>query len=310
MQIQAGVPAELVGVLQATILFFLVASPVIKRLFRLKGARSGLEETRRRSPAPMAVRRRSADGPVRCTASRSSASSSSSSATSSPSCPTIAPIILRCRDADRLRGAVRRDVRAVRRRQHRHRGDDAGRRPSSAGRPGSTSPRCSARIRRRSSARRRRSSRPCCCALLAGVVVSLVHAWLSISVKADQIISGTIINIAAAGITGYLITLLSQSPRRPALASSSVHAADGADEPAGRRLAVRDVPRTRARSRSRSSSSSSPSRSPCSGRAGACAPGPSASIRGRPRRSASTSSGCATGTSCSAASWPGSAAPS
>jgi general nucleoside transport system permease protein len=49
------------------------------------------------------------------------------------------------------------------------------------------------------------------CALLAGVLVSLVHAWLSISVKADQIISGTIINIAAAGITGYLIALLSQS---------------------------------------------------------------------------------------------------
>ena len=44
MQIQAGVPAELVGVLQATILFFLVASPVIKRVFRLKGADTGLEE--------------------------------------------------------------------------------------------------------------------------------------------------------------------------------------------------------------------------------------------------------------------------
>lgn len=45
MQIQAGVPAELVGVLQATILFFLVASPVIKRLFHLKGTHTGLEET-------------------------------------------------------------------------------------------------------------------------------------------------------------------------------------------------------------------------------------------------------------------------
>jgi len=44
MQIQAGVPAELVGVLQATILFFLVASPVIRRVFRLKGAKSGLED--------------------------------------------------------------------------------------------------------------------------------------------------------------------------------------------------------------------------------------------------------------------------
>jgi simple sugar transport system permease protein len=49
------------------------------------------------------------------------------------------------------------------------------------------------------------------CALLAAVVVSFVHAWLSISVKADQIISGTIINIAAFGITGYLISLLSIS---------------------------------------------------------------------------------------------------
>ena len=48
-------------------------------------------------------------------------------------------------------------------------------------------------------------------AVLAGVMVSLVHAWLSISVKADQIISGVIINIAAFGLTGYLISLLSQS---------------------------------------------------------------------------------------------------
>jgi general nucleoside transport system permease protein len=44
MQIQAGVPRELVDVLQATILFFLVASPVIQRVFRLGGARSGLED--------------------------------------------------------------------------------------------------------------------------------------------------------------------------------------------------------------------------------------------------------------------------
>ena len=43
------------------------------------------------------------------------------------------------------------------------------------------------------------------------MVVSFVHAWLSISVKADQIISGTIINIAALGITGYLNTLLTKS---------------------------------------------------------------------------------------------------
>ena len=45
MQIEAGVPADLVGVLQATILFFLVASPVIKRLFRLKGAKSAIDDS-------------------------------------------------------------------------------------------------------------------------------------------------------------------------------------------------------------------------------------------------------------------------
>ncbi len=46
-------------------------------------------------------------------------------------------------------------------------------------------------------------------ALLVAVGISALHAWLSISVRADQIISGTIINIAAFGITGYLNTLIS-----------------------------------------------------------------------------------------------------
>jgi general nucleoside transport system permease protein len=46
-------------------------------------------------------------------------------------------------------------------------------------------------------------------AILSGFVVAAVHAWLSISVRADQIIAGTIINIAAFGITGYLYSLLS-----------------------------------------------------------------------------------------------------
>jgi len=44
MQIQAGVPAELVGVLQATILFFIVASSVVRRIFRLRAAGPGLDE--------------------------------------------------------------------------------------------------------------------------------------------------------------------------------------------------------------------------------------------------------------------------
>ncbi len=45
-------------------------------------------------------------------------------------------------------------------------------------------------------------------ALVVAMLISLLHAWLSISVRADQIISGTIINIAAFGITGYLNTLI------------------------------------------------------------------------------------------------------
>jgi len=47
-------------------------------------------------------------------------------------------------------------------------------------------------------------------ALATGVGISLVHAWLCISLRADQIISGTIINIVAFGLTGYLDLLLSQ----------------------------------------------------------------------------------------------------
>ena len=48
-------------------------------------------------------------------------------------------------------------------------------------------------------------------ALLMGMLISLLHAWLSITVRADQIISGTIINIAAFGLTGYLNTLISST---------------------------------------------------------------------------------------------------
>jgi len=48
-------------------------------------------------------------------------------------------------------------------------------------------------------------------AVITGVLLSLVHAWLSISVRADQIISGTIINIVAFGLTGYMDLLLSQN---------------------------------------------------------------------------------------------------
>ena len=45
MQIRAGVPAELVDLLQAVILLFLVASPVVRRLFRLRGVKANLGTT-------------------------------------------------------------------------------------------------------------------------------------------------------------------------------------------------------------------------------------------------------------------------
>ena len=41
-------------------------------------------------------------------------------------------------------------------------------------------------------------------AVLIGVLVSLLLAWLAVTVRADQIISGTIINILAFGVTGFL----------------------------------------------------------------------------------------------------------
>jgi general nucleoside transport system permease protein len=45
-------------------------------------------------------------------------------------------------------------------------------------------------------------------AMAIGMLVSLLHAWLSISARIDQIIGGTIINIGAVGITGYMYHLV------------------------------------------------------------------------------------------------------
>jgi simple sugar transport system permease protein len=47
-------------------------------------------------------------------------------------------------------------------------------------------------------------------ALGTGLLISAIHAWLSITVRADQIISGTIINIVAIGVTGYLNIIISR----------------------------------------------------------------------------------------------------
>jgi general nucleoside transport system permease protein len=43
---------------------------------------------------------------------------------------------------------------------------------------------------------------------ISGMALALIHAVLSIYFKVDQIISGTVINIFAAGITSYLLSLI------------------------------------------------------------------------------------------------------
>ena len=45
-------------------------------------------------------------------------------------------------------------------------------------------------------------------AVLTGALLGLLHAWLTVSVRADQIIAGTMMNIAALGVTGYLNRLI------------------------------------------------------------------------------------------------------
>ena len=45
-------------------------------------------------------------------------------------------------------------------------------------------------------------------AVIVGGLLGLVHAWLTVSVRADQIIAGTMMNIAAFGVTGYLNRLI------------------------------------------------------------------------------------------------------
>lgn len=45
-------------------------------------------------------------------------------------------------------------------------------------------------------------------AVLTGAILGLLHAWLCVTVRADQVIAGTIINIAAFGLTGYLNRLI------------------------------------------------------------------------------------------------------
>ena len=45
-------------------------------------------------------------------------------------------------------------------------------------------------------------------AVIVGALLGLLHAWLTVSIRADQIIAGTMMNIAALGVTGYLNRLI------------------------------------------------------------------------------------------------------
>jgi ABC-type uncharacterized transport system permease subunit len=63
-------------------------------------------------------------------------------------------------------------------------------------------------------------------AMLAGLLISLIHAIVSIKYKADQTISGVAINMLALGLTGFLLTKVfhhgSQSPAVKALTYWSI----------------------------------------------------------------------------------------
>ncbi len=49
-------------------------------------------------------------------------------------------------------------------------------------------------------------------AVVASLVFSALHAWASVNLRADQVISGTAINILALGITGFLMQTIFKRP--------------------------------------------------------------------------------------------------
>ena len=90
-------------------------------------------------------------------------------------------------------------------------------------------------------------------AIGAGMLVSALHAWLCVTVRADQIISGTVINIIALGLTGYLNRLIAADRERRH--ARSVPPARLARGPADRRLDLPACSWRSGRSRCRSSCS-------------------------------------------------------
>jgi general nucleoside transport system permease protein len=57
-----------------------------------------------------------------------------------------------------------------------------------------------------------------CAAVISSTVLALLHALLSITFRVDQIISGTVVNILAVGLTGYLNRQLFATGAPPGLA--------------------------------------------------------------------------------------------
>jgi ABC-type uncharacterized transport system permease subunit len=57
-------------------------------------------------------------------------------------------------------------------------------------------------------------------AVLAGVLISAIHAFASVTLRMDQVVSGTAINILALGLTGFLLEVLYG---RPGATNSIVH---------------------------------------------------------------------------------------
>ncbi|MDO9556805.1 MAG: ABC transporter permease [Coriobacteriia bacterium] len=49
-------------------------------------------------------------------------------------------------------------------------------------------------------------------AMVSGVIVSAIHAFASINLRADQVVSGTAINILALGVTGFMMERLYGHP--------------------------------------------------------------------------------------------------
>ncbi len=62
------------------------------------------------------------------------------------------------------------------------------------------------------------------CGALAGLLISVLHAYLSINLRSDQTISGTAINIFAGGITVYLAGIIFNQQRTEAFSKGFLKA--------------------------------------------------------------------------------------